>query len=70
LIISQDVTFNETIKKGLSVGAMSMFARTQEEQKVFINMFEDDEEVGDEELISHKATTTPFNIMVQPKSQL
>jgi hypothetical protein len=33
-------------------------------------MLKDDEEVGDEELISHKATTTPVNIMVQPKSQL
>ncbi len=31
---------------------------------------EDDEEVGDEELISHKAATTQANIMVQPKSQL
>jgi hypothetical protein len=32
---------------------------------VFINMeLEDDEEVGDEELISHKAATTQANIMV------
>jgi hypothetical protein len=56
-------------KKGLLVG--TMFTQTQEEQKVLINMeLENDEKVGDENLISHKATTTLASIMVQPKSQL
>jgi hypothetical protein len=55
--------FNEVVKKGSSMGTMS--TQTQEDRKVHINMeLEDDEEVGDEELIS-----APINIIMQLKSQ-